>query len=349
MNYKKFIHNNSAILDGYWSFVKHDILSWKNSYEWPKNVKLESAIAFRNELELLVNRDLHHYNYLSKKVFDRVIVWGFGSNSNNSEAEIRESTKKAFYYLKQDRIELAAIEIVKMKGIGISRASKVLAISNQNDYGIYDSRSAHGLSDLTFSDKKRIPIPPGRVVPGDDHLNNYDFCYGFQNYTWVLRYLREKALQDPGLKHHFPRVADIEIAFFTRSRLGIKTTTQYNKGGNLFKSMVRLDETFESLLQIISEPSEDDNYRRKLEQALAEVKINCDNISQMNIPDRYQIAGLINKKASENLRMSVVLMEENIKCGKDNTEKIDRYIKKYIRGRISAARAIKYEKIFNIK
>jgi hypothetical protein len=354
MNYKNFLHKNSIILDRYWSFVKPDILNWKNSYEWPKNVKLEKAIILRNELELIINGDLRHYNYLTKDVFDQVMVWGFGRISNNSEVEIKEQTKKAFYYLRKDQIEQAAIELLKMRGIGISRASKILALSNQRDYGIYDSRSAHGLSDLTFFDKKRLPIPPGRVVSGDVHLNNYDFCYGFQNYTWVMRYLKEKAIQEPNLKQYFSRVSDIEIAFFTRSRLGMKTTTShYNVNTKYNNTMVNLDEKLASLLKILSEPSDDDDYKRKSKQVLAEIKADCESVSQMYVPDNYQLAGLTNKKAAVILSIAIDLIENIDQLGDGEINKIDRHIKKYLRFRMLSTRVMKYERfcnsIFNLK
>ena len=61
----------------------------------------------------------------------------------------------------------AAAELVRLPGIGISRASKILALANQREFGIYDSRSAHGMSDLCDASRRLIAIPPGRVIRGD--------------------------------------------------------------------------------------------------------------------------------------------------------------------------------------
>jgi hypothetical protein len=84
---------------------------------------------------------------LSKSTFDSVIRWGLGTGSECSEEEIERATQHAFELLKGGRIADAA-RALKFPRIGISRISKVLALSDQHELGIYDSRSAHGLSDL---------------------------------------------------------------------------------------------------------------------------------------------------------------------------------------------------------
>ena len=65
-----------------------------------------------------------------------------------------------------------------------------------------------------------IAIPPGRVIAGD--LKTSDaYCHAFESYIWTLRYLRGLAREDPSLGAAFSRVADLEIAFFMRSRSGL--------------------------------------------------------------------------------------------------------------------------------
>ena len=107
-------------------------------------------------------------------------------------------------HLREDRVAGAARVLVRLPGIGISRASKVLALSNQDELGIYDSRSAHGLSDLCDAGGcPIIAIPPGRVIRGHAKSPN-GFCAAFQEYTCVLRYLRDRAKADKILAHFGP-------------------------------------------------------------------------------------------------------------------------------------------------
>lgn len=116
----------------------------------------------------------------------------------------------------------AAFRLGQLRGFGISRISKVVALADQDRFGIYDSRSAHGLSDLLDGQGNRIvPIPPGRVVRGDTRSKR-DFCTAFANYTGLLRLLHTFAQAEYGTI--FPRVADIEMALFMRSRSGCVKT-----------------------------------------------------------------------------------------------------------------------------
>jgi len=156
---------------------------------------------------------------LDKTTFDAVMIWGFGHPSKLTENVITEATKIAFKYLAQERVKDAALILTRLPGIGISRASKILALSDQNNLGIYDSRAAHGLSDLYYDGQRMIPIPPGKVIAGDSHFATDNFCSAFERYIWVLRYLHICCQMDSSLSRNFSRVSDLEIAFFSRSRL----------------------------------------------------------------------------------------------------------------------------------
>lgn len=218
MEYTEFIESHLESLTAYWNRVRPDLLGWKASYEWPPGVHIEEAIAKRNRLESELRNDLRTNNgWLSKQVFDAVFEWGFNTQSGLREHEIRTITEAAFHFLRQGRIVDAARGMTSPAGIGISRASKVLALSNQNNLGIYDSRSAHGLSDLVHDGRRLIPIPPGRSVVGDSRSKE-QFCQAFETYIWVLRFLRDRAQQDAELREHFTRLSDLEIAFFAKSR-----------------------------------------------------------------------------------------------------------------------------------
>jgi hypothetical protein len=168
----------------------------------------------------MIQRDLATFGFLSKTTFDAVSIWGFGTDSGCSDVEIKCATKPAFELLRANRIAEAASKLLELPKIGISRASKVLGLSDQSEFGIYDSRSAHGMSDLFDSSSRHlILIPPGRVLAGDRGTKS-QYCTAFENYIWVLREFRRLAAADSSLHKAFPRVADLEIAFFARSRSG---------------------------------------------------------------------------------------------------------------------------------
>lgn len=213
-----FLNTYRDALTSFWGEVRHQLLGWKSKYQWPLGATVEAALSKRNELERMIRHDLDQQGYLLKRTFDSVIKWGFGTDSGCSDEEIRQATKAAFRNLQTNRVVEAASELVQLPKIGISRASKVLALSDQNEFGIYDSRSAHGLSGLQQPDGRRLVlIPPGRVIAGDNKSKD-EYCVAFQRYTWVLRYFRSLAAKDSSLHADFTRVADLEIAFFAKSR-----------------------------------------------------------------------------------------------------------------------------------
>jgi len=215
-----FINTHREDLTCFWDRIKGRVLNWKSQYEWPKGVIGEAALKRRAELERAIRQDLAMQAYISRTTFESIMRWGFMVESGCSEEEIRRITRAAFQYLKRDRIAAAARELVTLPRIGISRAAKILALSDQNELGIYDSRSAHGLSDLVDSTGRSIvSIPPGRVIRSDNKSRD-SYCTAFEKFVWVLRHLRRLAGCSEQLRKGLARVADLEIALFMRSKSG---------------------------------------------------------------------------------------------------------------------------------
>src|SRR5260370_23729113 len=179
---RAFITRHESALSEYWDRIKRFLPDWKSSYQWPRGVTFRSAVARRSELERKIREELGSQGNLSKETFDSVLVWGFGASSSCSDAEIRQATRRAFESLASNEIAQAARELVKLFRAGISRASKILALSDQQGFGIYDSRSAHGLSDLKDNRGRFIAIPPGRVIAGDTRTKE-EYCTAFEQYT----------------------------------------------------------------------------------------------------------------------------------------------------------------------
>ena len=215
-----FLNTHQEALTSFWNRVESHVTEWKSQYEWPRGVPRETALEKRRELERTIQRELEMQGFISEATFESVMQSGFGTNSGCPKQAIHRATSLSFRHLKQGQIAEAARELVKLSKIGISRAAKVLALSDQNQLGIYDSRSAHGLTDLVDSAGHRlILIPPGRRIAGDNK-NTDEYCAALERYIWVLRYFRRLAGYSDSLRSEFPRVADIEIAFFMRSKSG---------------------------------------------------------------------------------------------------------------------------------
>lgn len=215
MKQELFLSKHKSALDSFWDNLSSEILPWFQSYEWG-GVYYEEAMELRNGLENEIKNQLESNGFIDKSLFDEILEWGFKKGSKLDEKEIKIATKEAFFHLQNDEIKRAAIRLLKLNGIGISRASKVLALSNQDIFGIYDSRVGDALRELKHDGKRLIKIPPGRVVKGDINQNKSAFAENFENVTWVFRYFLLKAQSDPNLRDHFRRVSDIEIALFSK-------------------------------------------------------------------------------------------------------------------------------------
>ncbi len=215
--YQSFLDGKHEIIDNYFSRYKQKIVdAWRN-YQWPLGMSRDISLSHRNELEAAMQKDLsEHHGAISKSVFTDVEVWGFGQSKikDITSMVIEDTTRKAFELLRQGKLREAARTLRSLKGVGISRASKLLALSNQNIYGIYDSRSALALKDIQYNKVPIIPIPPGQQRPS---ISSGDFNVGFEHYQWVLRYMLPKFRKEFTESIHW-RVADIEIGLWVVGR-----------------------------------------------------------------------------------------------------------------------------------
>lgn len=130
--------------------------------------------------------------------------------ASNPRKYVIKVTIEAFALLTSGKLKEAAKHLKgELKGVGISRATKMLALSDQMLYGIYDSRAGNGLSPLVNKNgNPLIPVPSGIAIqgtPGNKAL-------GFENYTWVLRRMLPLFQAQPNCRNW--KVCDIEMGLF---------------------------------------------------------------------------------------------------------------------------------------
>ncbi|MBI4234230.1 MAG: hypothetical protein HY686_07310 [Chloroflexi bacterium] len=204
--YDEFLQHNRDAIEGYYGQNKMNIITASKSYNYP------GGRGKRDELERRIQQSLaDNGDAVSREVFVEVEKWGFGTDkiSQLDPGCVMQATKAAFTCLHEGMLKEAAVKLTNLKDVGIARASKLLALSNQRDFGIYDSRAANALKSLDPSGKLVIPIPPSRRKPG----KGSNYYLGFENFTWVLRYMADKFRTDfPECKDW--RVADVEIGLF---------------------------------------------------------------------------------------------------------------------------------------
>jgi hypothetical protein len=142
---------------------------------------------------------------------DKVIMWGFKQRfPKRAPKEALKVTKEAFDYLDEGNLKQAMIILMGIPGVGISRASKILGLFDQEILCIYDSRVGKALEDLKFEGKKIIPRPPSRTNPGASGLTSESWAENYQKLIWTLEVVRDYFNE----RGHTYRLADIEMALF---------------------------------------------------------------------------------------------------------------------------------------
>ena len=101
--------------------------------------------------------------------------------------------------------------MMEFDGVGITGATKIIGLSDQDKFCIYDSRVGNALRNLKKDGKKIVLCPPGRVPGRDcDHTSYRQWAINYQRLIWTLEIMRDSQKEkDPNL-----RIVDIEMALF---------------------------------------------------------------------------------------------------------------------------------------
>lgn len=142
---------------------------------------------------------------------DKVTMWGFNREFPLRDGEkVIKITKEAFNHLNEGNLVGATKILLNISGVGISRASKIIGLFDQENLCIYDSRVGNALEDLKYQDKKVILCPAGRNRRGDNVTNVYVWAEQYQRLIWALEIIRD-FLNERGNTF---RLADVEMALF---------------------------------------------------------------------------------------------------------------------------------------
>ena len=193
---------------------KHEdeILDYK-SYRWKGDY--EESVKARNKLEEEIKRSRQENDGgIDLATADEIYMWGFAREFPlRNEREVIKATKEAFEFLDEGDCYQAAKRLMWISGVGPAGATKILGLSDQENFCIYDSRVGNALRDLTKHGKKIIRCPAGRGRRGDYVLPkraNHEWAEDYQKLIWTLEIIRDYLKE----KSHKLRIADIEMALF---------------------------------------------------------------------------------------------------------------------------------------
>lgn len=201
-------------VDEFWNREASGLASAAEELSWP------GGGARREVLAAAAEQARSTKGFLSKETFDEILKWGFGRASNLTETDVQAATKEAFARLAQGDEAGALRRLRELPGIGVSRATKILALSDQQNLGVYDSHAAAALSSIRKGDRPLIAVPPGQSkgLKGTSTASQERLTRDYPKYTAVLRRLLENAKRDQRYARTFKGVADLEQALFSSHR-----------------------------------------------------------------------------------------------------------------------------------
>lgn len=205
-------------LRDWWARHGDQLVELRRTYRWPPQLTTEESLRRREEVAVRVRQDAAALARLTRPTVEAVLKWGFNGDASVLDSltddEIEGSTGDALSYLRDDQLAEAAEAATRPHGIGISRASKLLALSDEGRFGIYDSRVGRGLADFTVHGRHVVEVPSGRGERGTT-TSGPALAQGFAVCTDVLRQLATFA-GGGRAGEVLRRPADVEMALFMR-------------------------------------------------------------------------------------------------------------------------------------
>jgi hypothetical protein len=210
MKKSDFIRDFKQIIMSWVEEKEADILHIleKGEYLWDgKNY--ENSVKERDRLELAIRESRKRNNgAIDLQTLDEICIWGFRQKFPlRDPQETIRITKEGYF---------EAIEtLLNVSGVGISRASKIIGLSDQKNLCICDSRVGNALKDLKKENVKLILCPPDRGYKRDfDQTTRRGWAANYERLIWTIEIIQECFKK----KSHPLRAADIEMALFVMGK-----------------------------------------------------------------------------------------------------------------------------------
>ena len=181
-------------------------------YHWRNKTRKECE-QLRNEVAKSITLSrIRNQGAIDLETLDKIIKWGFGMRYPDRDPQkALEITRRAFNYLDEGKIQKAAFTLLNVKGLGISRVTKIIGLSDQENLCIYDSRVGYALRTLTVDGERLHLIPvsrTGRLC--DNAVSNERWAREYEKVLWTLEVIRDYMNE----RCCTYRKADLEMALF---------------------------------------------------------------------------------------------------------------------------------------
>jgi hypothetical protein len=206
----QFLRKHKQVILDWAKANKLRLIEARKGYSW-NDKQPQVCLAERNEItESITFSRSQNSGGIDLVTLDLIMSWGgFGKFPLRDEQKVLEITRKVFDYVDEGKVSEAVEGLLAIKGVGISQASKIIALLDKERFCIYDSRVGNALKTLQFAEKPVLKCPAGPKKPGDI-CSDERWGENYQRLIWTLEVIRDY-LHSEGYPFS---IADIEMALF---------------------------------------------------------------------------------------------------------------------------------------
>lgn len=180
------------------------------NYSWGGKTLIECLDERNNISKLLTLSRIKNEGGIDLKTLDNIMSWGgFPPFPLREKEEVLKLTRLAFGYVDEGDLKSAILELLKISGIGISSASKIIGLFDQDSLAIYDSRVGTALRTLTKNGNRLLKCRAGRNRPGDACTPKI-WAENYEKFIWTLEIMRNHL----NVRGYPFRITDVEMALF---------------------------------------------------------------------------------------------------------------------------------------
>jgi len=140
MEKEKFVKKFKDIIIRWVQLNEGKILDYR-SYRWKGKTYEESVKARKNLEEAVTFSRQKNNGGIDLVTVHKIYMWGFGKPLPLGDQEkVLEATREAFQFLDEGDYYQACKRLMQIDRVGVAGATKILGLSNQEKFCIYDSR-----------------------------------------------------------------------------------------------------------------------------------------------------------------------------------------------------------------
>src|SRR5487761_827410 len=133
MDCAAWLKENEEVITKWWIARRYELREYREGYRWPRNLSTEESLRRRADIAQAVRTEVEGRGTITRRAAERVLEWGgVRLPPNTDDLELENALDRGFVALKADDTEGAAHAISNLPGFGISRASKLLALSDED-------------------------------------------------------------------------------------------------------------------------------------------------------------------------------------------------------------------------